>query len=39
MTNLVKLSEIANDGFATKSEINQAISASQPYNAGSRENY
>jgi hypothetical protein len=39
MANLVKLSEIANDGFATKSEINQAISASQPYNTGSRENY
>lgn len=39
MANLVALSKIVNDGFATKSEINQAISASQPYNAGSRENY
>jgi hypothetical protein len=39
MANLVKLSEIANDGFATKSEIIQAISASEPYNTRSRENY
>jgi hypothetical protein len=39
MSDLVELSKVANAGFATKAEINQAISASQPYNAGSRENY
>jgi len=39
MANLVKLSEIANEGFATQSNIDKSISASQPYNAGSRENY
>jgi hypothetical protein len=39
MANLTELSKVANAGFATKSEINQAISASQPYNPGSRENY
>lgn len=39
MANLVALSKVANAGFATQSTIDKSISASQPYNAGSRENY
>ena len=31
--------KVANTDFATKSDIDSSISASQPYNAGSRENY
>ena len=29
----------ANEDFSTKADIDSSISASQPYNAGSRENY
>ncbi len=39
MAKLAELSRVANEGYATKDDINQSISASQPYNAGSRENY
>lgn len=39
MAKLAAVSKIANEGYATKADINQSISASQPYNAGSRENY
>lgn len=39
MAYLVSLSKSANASYASKEDINQAISASQPYNAGSRENY
>lgn len=36
---LKSLSEAGNAGFATHKEVESKISASQPYNAGSRENY
>jgi hypothetical protein len=39
MAKLVALSKVSNAQFATTQDVNSAISASQPYNPGSRENY